>query len=139
MYAFALVLANFGIAIVARMPMITTTIKSSMSVKPSLTRRTRSMLPPRNYVHRHRRSRNGQVRLAHPRRLERHEGGGTVRLHADHLQELRLLVVAAPHLLDHARQIGRADRVAVRILGRHTDDERRIRRHRHGTAVHSHA
>src|SRR5438094_6404164 len=34
MYAFALVLANFGIAMAARMPMITTTIKSSMSVKP---------------------------------------------------------------------------------------------------------
>jgi hypothetical protein len=34
MYAFAFVLANFGIAIAAKMPMITTTIKSSMSVKP---------------------------------------------------------------------------------------------------------
>ncbi len=34
MYAFALVLANFGIAIAAKMPMITTTIRSSMSVKP---------------------------------------------------------------------------------------------------------
>src|SRR5690349_15514039 len=34
MYAFALVLANFGIAMAARIPMITTTIKSSMSVKP---------------------------------------------------------------------------------------------------------
>src|SRR3989441_1937461 len=33
-YAFALVLANFGIAIAARMPMITTTINSSMSVNP---------------------------------------------------------------------------------------------------------
>src|SRR3954465_3113910 len=33
-YAFDLVLANFGIAIAARMPMITTTIKSSMRVKP---------------------------------------------------------------------------------------------------------
>src|SRR6201988_847877 len=33
-YAFCLVLANFGIAIAARMPMITTTINSSMSVKP---------------------------------------------------------------------------------------------------------
>src|SRR6059036_1370430 len=32
-YAFALVLANFGIAMAARMPM-TTTISSSMSVKP---------------------------------------------------------------------------------------------------------
>src|SRR5437867_7066524 len=41
MYAFALVLANFGIAMAARMPMITTTIKSSMSVKP-----LRFMLPP---------------------------------------------------------------------------------------------
>src|SRR5690242_21391911 len=49
-------------------------------------------------------------------------------LFRSHLQELRLLVVSAPHLLDHARQIGRADRVAVRILCRHTDDERRIRR-----------
>src|SRR5438874_2691975 len=34
MYAFAFVLANFGIAMAARMPMITTTISSSMSVKP---------------------------------------------------------------------------------------------------------
>ena len=34
MYAFSLVLANFGIAMAARMPIITTTISSSMSVKP---------------------------------------------------------------------------------------------------------
>src|SRR5687768_10972351 len=34
MYAFDLVLANFGIAIAARMPMITTTIRSSIRVKP---------------------------------------------------------------------------------------------------------
>src|ERR687889_420661 len=34
MYAFDLVLANFGIAIAARMPMMTTTIRSSISVKP---------------------------------------------------------------------------------------------------------
>src|SRR5882724_1665281 len=34
MYAFALVLANFGIAMAAKIPMITTTISSSMSVKP---------------------------------------------------------------------------------------------------------
>src|SRR5215472_3753996 len=33
-YAFCFVFANFGIAIAARMPMITTTIRSSMSVKP---------------------------------------------------------------------------------------------------------
>src|SRR5437667_8487374 len=33
-YAFSFVLTNFGIAIAARMPMITTTINSSMSVKP---------------------------------------------------------------------------------------------------------
>src|SRR5690242_3268875 len=33
-YAFCLVLANFGIAIAARMPMMTTTINSSISVKP---------------------------------------------------------------------------------------------------------
>src|ERR1041384_5199839 len=33
-YAFDLVLANFGIAIAAKMPMMTTTISSSMSVKP---------------------------------------------------------------------------------------------------------
>src|SRR5207245_11546991 len=33
-YAFSFVLANFGIAIAAKMPMITTTIISSMSVKP---------------------------------------------------------------------------------------------------------
>src|SRR6266571_4500894 len=41
MYAFSFVLANFGIAMAARMPMITTTINSSMSVKPLL-----FMLPP---------------------------------------------------------------------------------------------
>src|SRR5213594_3619449 len=34
MYAFSLVLANFGIAMAARMPMITTTISSSIRVKP---------------------------------------------------------------------------------------------------------
>src|SRR2546422_4496546 len=34
MYAFSFVLANFGIAMAARIPMITTTISSSMSVKP---------------------------------------------------------------------------------------------------------
>src|SRR5947209_7946981 len=39
MYAFSFVLANFGIAMAARMPMITTTIKSSMSVKRSEERR----------------------------------------------------------------------------------------------------
>src|SRR3989442_3052014 len=33
-YAFSFVLANFGIAMAARMPMITTTINSSISVKP---------------------------------------------------------------------------------------------------------
>src|SRR6267142_1321477 len=33
-YAFSFVFANFGIAIAAKMPMITTTIRSSMSVKP---------------------------------------------------------------------------------------------------------
>src|SRR6476469_4956288 len=33
-YAFVFVFANFGIAIAARMPMITTTIRSSISVKP---------------------------------------------------------------------------------------------------------
>src|SRR2546428_11390593 len=45
MYAFSFVLANFGIAMAARMPMITTTIKSSMSVKP-----LRFMLPPAQTV-----------------------------------------------------------------------------------------
>src|SRR5206468_10904395 len=35
-YAFSFVLANFGIAIAARMPMMTTTIKSSINVKPFL-------------------------------------------------------------------------------------------------------
>src|SRR5947199_1767136 len=35
-YALSFVFANFGIAIAARMPMITTTIKSSISVKPFL-------------------------------------------------------------------------------------------------------
>ena len=39
--AFCLVLANFGIAIAARMPMITTTIRSSIRVKPF-----RFILPP---------------------------------------------------------------------------------------------
>src|SRR6266480_4240404 len=34
MYASAFVLANFGIAMAAKMPMMTTTISSSMSVKP---------------------------------------------------------------------------------------------------------
>src|SRR5437867_3823749 len=33
-YAFSFVLANFGIAIAARMPMMTTTIRSSIRVKP---------------------------------------------------------------------------------------------------------
>src|SRR5260221_10192020 len=33
-YAFSFVFANFGIAIAARMPMITTTIRSSINVKP---------------------------------------------------------------------------------------------------------
>src|SRR3989454_12416797 len=33
-YAFSFVLANFGIAIAAKMPMITTTIRSSIRVKP---------------------------------------------------------------------------------------------------------
>src|SRR6266513_4939968 len=35
-YALSLVFANFGIAIAARMPMITTTIRSSIRVKPFL-------------------------------------------------------------------------------------------------------
>src|SRR5438477_7004817 len=33
-YAFSFVFANLGIAIAAKMPMITTTIRSSMNVKP---------------------------------------------------------------------------------------------------------
>src|SRR5438105_14723854 len=37
-YALSFVLANFGIAIAARMPMITTTIRSSIRVKPFLLR-----------------------------------------------------------------------------------------------------
>src|SRR5712691_6161876 len=37
-YALSFVFANFGIAIAARMPMMTTTIKSSMRVKPFLLR-----------------------------------------------------------------------------------------------------
>src|SRR5438552_11655872 len=45
MYAFSFVLANFGIAMAARMPMITTTINSSMSVKP-----LRFMQPPAQTV-----------------------------------------------------------------------------------------
>src|SRR5580765_5195358 len=35
-YALSFVLANFGIAIAARIPMMTTTIRSSISVKPFL-------------------------------------------------------------------------------------------------------
>src|SRR2546426_1640413 len=35
-YALSLVFANFGIAIAARMPMMTTTIRSSIRVKPFL-------------------------------------------------------------------------------------------------------
>src|SRR6266480_4860205 len=35
-YAFSFVFANFGIAIAARIPMITTTIRSSIRVKPFL-------------------------------------------------------------------------------------------------------
>src|ERR1019366_9165901 len=38
MYAFSFVLANFGIAIAARMPMMTTTISNSIRVKPFLSR-----------------------------------------------------------------------------------------------------
>src|SRR6266550_3071040 len=34
MYAFSFVFANFGIAMAAKLPMITTTISSSISVKP---------------------------------------------------------------------------------------------------------
>src|SRR5438093_11466600 len=41
MYAFSFVLANFGIAMAASLPMLSTTLKSSMSVKP-----LRFMLPP---------------------------------------------------------------------------------------------
>jgi hypothetical protein len=33
-YAFSLVLANFGMAMAARMPMMTTTINNSIRVKP---------------------------------------------------------------------------------------------------------
>src|SRR6266511_1203167 len=40
MYAFSFVFANFGIAIAARMPMMTTTIRSSISVNPFLRLRT---------------------------------------------------------------------------------------------------
>src|SRR5437868_15439749 len=43
-YAFSFVFANFGIAMAARMPMMTTTIRSSIRVKP-LVLRTR--VPPR--------------------------------------------------------------------------------------------
>src|ERR1700693_226684 len=43
-YALSFVFANFGIAIAARMPMITTTIKSSIRVKPFLFRSIRSFL-----------------------------------------------------------------------------------------------
>src|SRR5437762_9672104 len=39
MYAFDFVFANFGIAMAARMPMITTTIRSSIRVKPLRTLR----------------------------------------------------------------------------------------------------
>src|SRR5690242_13836121 len=42
-YAFCFVFANFGIAIAARMPMITTTINSSIRVKPLRLMRSSSM------------------------------------------------------------------------------------------------
>ena len=42
MYAFSFVFANFGIAMAARMPMMTTTISSSMRVKPLLVRTVRT-------------------------------------------------------------------------------------------------
>src|SRR5688572_11668221 len=54
-YAFSFVFANFGIAIAARMPMITTTIRSSISVKPFRLLRIVSFLryeSARAYVHR---------------------------------------------------------------------------------------
>ena len=37
-YAFSFVVANFGIAIAARIPMITTTMSSSIRVKPACVR-----------------------------------------------------------------------------------------------------
>src|SRR6185369_8072900 len=43
-YAFSFVFANFGIAMAARMPMMTTTIRSSIRVKPLL---LRTRVPPR--------------------------------------------------------------------------------------------
>src|SRR6478735_2883249 len=46
-YAFDFVLANFGIAIAARMPMITTTMRSSIRVKPLRARWLVSMEIPR--------------------------------------------------------------------------------------------
>src|ERR1700724_3321656 len=45
MYAFSLVFANFGMAIAARMPMMTTTIKSSIRVKPLVLRRIEHSRP----------------------------------------------------------------------------------------------
>src|SRR4051812_28771081 len=47
MYAFSFVFANFGIAIAAKMPMMTTTIRSSMSVKPLRTLRSIGVSPLR--------------------------------------------------------------------------------------------
>src|ERR1700681_1722112 len=48
MYAFDLVLANFGIAMAARMPMITTTIRSSIRVKPRRARCVMVFLAPKD-------------------------------------------------------------------------------------------
>src|SRR5205823_12629963 len=72
-YALSLVFANFGIAIAARMPMMTTTIRSSMRVKPFLLliaspkalveggeRRTSAYIKTRHQGFRHRKTRVAQ-------------------------------------------------------------------------------
>src|SRR6188768_3331787 len=50
-YAFSFVFANFGIAIAARIPMITTTIRSSIRVNPFLFRDIKSFLPLGERLH----------------------------------------------------------------------------------------
>src|SRR5437764_4737611 len=62
-YALSLVFANFGIAIAARMPMMTTTIRSSISVKPFLVLIEKSP----------------EIRLVTASRCRHHSKDGTVR------------------------------------------------------------
>src|SRR5258708_23860483 len=69
-YAFSFVFANFGIAIAAKMPMITTTINSSISVKSE--QYTSELQSPHHIVRRLLRSRTAHMLLfeasVYPRR-----------------------------------------------------------------------